>query len=420
MTQIKYNVKVMNDLIILTIVIIFLGVLIRFKVNIGIAIFLSAIILSLLKGFSLVHILISLYNSSISYDAVNMILIVTAATIFADLLKESSFLLEIVNSFSRVFRPKIFIPAFSLIIGALYMPGGALVSAPLVEEGSKDTTLVSHEKVVINFWFRHVWEPISPLFPEVVLSASLINVPLSFIIKTQWPITLSMFFAGVIFILPSVKENGFTKTVATSSDYIRLIKSTFPILLVISLVFVFRTLSVALAILVGIVYVIIIKKISLSRIFKMIRVATLLNYVFLMIAIFFLKYVSIESNLIKGIYDAFVLYKIPYQFPLFFLPFIVGLMTGISSAAIGLSYPLLLPLMQNAQGKINPAHLFMAYLGVWTALSITPTHLCLSLSVDFFKAKIVDTYKFLYKNILFVLFLSIIWIIVLAYFKINF
>ena len=410
----------MNDLVVLTIVMIFLGFLIRFKTNIGISIALSAILLSFLKRFSLGDIVVSLYYSSISNDTVNMVLIVVTATFFADILKESGFLGEIVDSFSKVFSPKIFIPAFSLIIGALAMPGGALVSAPLVEEGSKNTSLLSHEKVVINFWFRHIWEPISPLFPEIVLSSSLINVPLSFIIKTQWPITVSMFIAGIIFILPLVKESGFSKSNTTFADYCKLVPSIFPIILVISLVFIFRNLSVALAIFVGILYVIIVKRLSFKQILNALRVATLINYAFLMIAIFFLKYVSIESNLIKGVYDSFVFYKIPYQIPLFFIPFVVGLMTGISSAAIGLSYTLLLPMMQNINGTVSPAHLFIAYLGVWTALSLTPTHLCLSLSIDFFKARIGLTYKVLYKNIIFVLAIGIIWIIFLTYFKVHF
>ncbi len=407
----------MTDLLILAVVIAFLGFLIRFKANIGVSIFLSAVLLSVLKKLSVTQIFASLFYSSISRDTINMVLIVISATYFADLLKESGFLREIVESFSRVFRPKFFIPAFSLIIGALSMPGGALVSAPLVEEGSRDTTLAPHEKVVINFWFRHVWEPISPLFPELVLSASLINVTLSFIIKTQWPITVAMFIAGVFFILPLVKEDGFQKTTITTSAYFALFKSIFPILLVIGLVFVFRSFSVALAILVGILYIVTIKRISPRRIIKIIRIGTLINYTFLMISIFFLKEVSIKSNLIKGVYEAFVLYKIPSFFPLFFLPFIIGLMTGISSAAIGLSYPLLLPLMQKSYGSVNPASLFIAYLGVWTAISVTPTHLCLSLSIDFFKAKLTETYKLLFKNILFVLAVSVTWILMLTYCK---
>ncbi|MGB9694374.1 MAG: DUF401 family protein [Caldisericaceae bacterium] len=410
----------MNYLIILTVVMVFLGVLIRFRINIGISIALSAILLALLEHFGFVHILVSFYNSAVSSETVNMVLVVVAATIFADILKESGFLTEIVDSFSKVFRPKIFIPAFSLIIGALAMPGGALVSAPLVEEGSKNTTLLSHEKVVINFWFRHIWEPISPLFPEILLSASLLNVPLSFIVKTQWPISLAMFLSGVIFILPMVKENGFARSSSYVSDYVHIAMSIFPIVLVIAIVFIFRSLSVAAAILIGIIYVIVVRRLDFSKIKKSIRILTLINYAFLMVAIFFLKYISIESNLIKGIYDAFVYYKIPYEIPLFFIPFVVGLMTGISSAAIGLSYSLLLPIMQNASGSVNPAHVFIAYMGVWTALAITPTHLCLSLSVDFFKAKLGLTYKLLYRNVIFVILVGVAWVIFLSFFKVHF
>jgi hypothetical protein len=90
-------------------------------------------------------------------------------------------------------------------------------------------------------------------------------------------------------------------------------------------------------------------------------------------------------------------------------------MTGMSAATFGISYPLLLPLIKPV--TINPLNLFVAYLGGWTGIMLTPTHLCLSLSIDYFKAKTSRTFQLLLKNVGLVLFVAFLWTLVLGFAK---
>ncbi len=53
------------------------------------------------------------------------------------------------------------------------MPGGAIFSAPMIQEAASGLDVSGRDKVVINYWFRHVWELTWPLYPGMILAASL-------------------------------------------------------------------------------------------------------------------------------------------------------------------------------------------------------------------------------------------------------
>ena len=147
----------MEDVITLFSVLIFLGVLVRLKINIGITILLSGVMLAIFKHIPLIEVARAFYVVATAWDMIKLTLIVVIITYFVELLKEAKFLDRMVKSFSEIFSAKFFVPIFALIIGTLPLPGGALISAPLVNEGMKKSSATPEEKTVINFWFRHVW-----------------------------------------------------------------------------------------------------------------------------------------------------------------------------------------------------------------------------------------------------------------------
>ncbi len=87
------------------------------------------------------------------------------------------------------------------LIGLLPMPGGALVSAPMVEETDRDNNLTPEQRTYINFWYRHIWEYFWPLYPGLIVAASIMNVEIRALSLNQWIFTLLAIFAGLIFML---------------------------------------------------------------------------------------------------------------------------------------------------------------------------------------------------------------------------
>lgn len=72
-----------------------------------------------------------------------------------------------------------FMPAF---LGFLPSMGGALFSAPMVENAAKTYALSPEDKTAINYWFRHIWEFSNPIVPALLLASEIASVPVSVLI----------------------------------------------------------------------------------------------------------------------------------------------------------------------------------------------------------------------------------------------
>lgn len=72
-----------------------------------------------------------------------------------------------------------FMPAF---LGFLPSMGGALFSAPMVENAARPYSLSPEDKTAINYWFRHIWEFSNPIVPALLVASEITSVPVSVLI----------------------------------------------------------------------------------------------------------------------------------------------------------------------------------------------------------------------------------------------
>lgn len=91
-----------------------------------------------------------------------------------------------------------FMPAF---LGLLPSLGGAIFSAPMVEQASKKYSLSPEKKATINYWFRHVWEYGNPIIPGVLLASQITAIPLGTFVANMIVYTLIALLLGVGVIL---------------------------------------------------------------------------------------------------------------------------------------------------------------------------------------------------------------------------
>lgn len=89
------------------------------------------------------------------------------------------------------------------IVGMLPMPGGALLSAPLVERGGGETD--GALKAAVNVWFRHVLFLIYPLGPALIASAKVAGLEIYRLIPYLLPFCLLSILLGYLFLLRRVK-----------------------------------------------------------------------------------------------------------------------------------------------------------------------------------------------------------------------
>ncbi|MGB9793629.1 DUF401 family protein [Caldisericum exile] len=404
----------MKDLLFLIIALALVGIFVQLRFSIAVSIFLIAIITSFFKDLNIIRIFQLMLQTLSHLDTINMILVIIIVTYLGELLKTSGLLSDITEDFKKILSPKAFLPIFSLVVGLLPMPGGALVSAPMVDEGAMDVEINSDEKALLNFWFRHVWEPISPLYPEFLLGVSILRTTIFKIISIQWPISVGMFFSGIIFIVPFIKNGKKQKNRTDLYTALDILKNLSPIILIFAFLMIFKKYPSFVSMLFGLVYLIILRKVPFKTLKLSFKYKKILEYTFLIYAIFFLREIVTSTNFAQSIFIELQSLKTPTYLILFILPFSIGFLAGISSASIGIAYPLLMPLLKVGNSLI-PSNILIAYFGVWTALLFTPMHLCLSLSVDYFKTEFKRVYRLMLKPFLFLLTITISWALFLKF-----
>jgi len=76
------------------------------------------------------------------------------------------------------------------------------------------------------------------------------------------------------------------------------------------------------------------------------------------------------------------------------LPFLMGFATGIGMAFAGIAFPLLLPLI-SANLEFNNYALLLAYTSGELGVLLSPVHLCLIFSTEYFKANLAKVYRYI-------------------------
>jgi hypothetical protein len=75
------------------------------------------------------------------------------------------------------------------------------------------------------------------------------------------------------------------------------------------------------------------------------------------------------------------------------LPLVLGLLTGLTMSMVGIGFPLLLPLIAGSDLYLN--HIVLAFGVGFTAILLSPLHLCLALTREYFKAEWAPLYRML-------------------------
>ena len=285
-----------------------------------------------------------------------------------------------------------FIPA---LLGLIPMPAGAMFSAPMVKEIGGRVGLTPEEETFVNYWFRHIWEFVWPLFPGIILFAGLLKVEIQEVILVQFPLTITAVIVGFVWEYKYLKKD---TTLINKKDILFNLKKLFfgiwPILLIIILVLGTKTdLLFSLVIVILSLIFSNIKKLSLKMLKEIIRNDIDLSVVILIASIMIFKRILQVSGGIEIIPEAFAKLGIHPFIVLFIIPFFIGTMTGLGTAALGIGLPVLLPII--VQGEANLYYAMLAFTGSFAGVMISPMHLCLVVTRNYFKADMGKIYKML-------------------------
>lgn len=299
------------------------------------------------------------------------------------------------------------------IIGLLPMPGGALVSAPLVDVSTEQMKLKPAFTAFLNFWFRHDWELIWPLYAGLLLFQTMSRIPLKKIILYQLPFSLLHIATGCIVAFLYFRRHRVIAERPPAGNGLRdapgdFVAGTWPLLLVILLFFVGLPLWLSL---VGVTLLLgVLKKVRLPEWRGILFSPTMVRSVLVIAAVLVFQKIIQMSAAFDALKTMPVSLGLTVLF-VFLISFTIGFLTGVNTAYIAIAFPVVLPLIQHLPNYFYLS-LYIYVIG-FAGIMVSPLHLCLVLTNEYFGASLLDVYRYLAFPILAMIGLATLLVLVL-------
>jgi len=371
--------------------------LIRKKWNLGYIILLASLLVGVFFNLRPIQIGNNFVLALIDPTTLKLIGIIVLVYILSGVLRKVESLRDLADSLQGLVKDYRLILAFiPALLGLIPMPAGAMFSAPMVKEVGDRVGLTPEEETFVNYWFRHIWEFVWPLFPGIILFAGLLKVEIQEVILVHFPLTIATVIVGFVWEYKNLRKD---TTLINKKDILLNLKKLFfgvwPILLIIIMVLGTKTdLLVSLVIVILSLVFLNVNKLSLKILKEIIRNDIDLNVVILIVSIMIFKRMLQVSGGVEIIPGAFAKLGIHPFIVLFIIPFFIATMTGLGTAALGIGLPVLLPIII-VQGETNLYYAMLAFTGSFSGVMISPMHLCLVVTKNYFKADMGKIYKML-------------------------
>ncbi|HEC93377.1 MAG TPA: DUF401 family protein [Candidatus Atribacteria bacterium] len=403
----------MAEIIKLLIVIGFIILLIIKKWKLEYVMLLASLLLGVLFNLSPIQIGKNFILAVIDPSTLRLMGIIVLVYILSGFLNKVESLDDLVDSLRGIVKDYrftlAFIPAF---LGLIPMPAGAMFSAPMVKEIGDRAGLTPEEDTFVNYWFRHVWEFIWPLFSGMILFAGLLKVEIREVILVQFPLTITAIIVGFVWEYKNLKRD---ITVINKRDILlnlkNLLYGIWPILLIIILVLWAKVdILISLVITILSIYLLNTNKLKITEIKEILKNNLDWGVVTLIAGIMIFQRMLQVSGGIETIPTMFAKLRIPVFMVLFSIPFFIGALTGLSSAALGISVPVLIPII--VQGEVNLYYAMLAFTGNFVGAMISPMHLCLVVTKNYFKANMGEIYKMLIPPLIIIILVALMLVII--------
>jgi hypothetical protein len=387
--------------------------LIRRKWKLGYIMLLASLLIGVFFDLSPVQIGKNIIWALIDPMTLRLMGIIILVYILSGVLRKVESLKDLVDSLQQLVKDYRLILAFiPALLGLIPMPAGAMFSAPMVKEIGDREGLTAEENTFVNYWFRHIWEFVWPLFPGMILFAGLLRVEIREVILVQIPLTITAVIVGFIWEYKNLKKGA--STISKKDIFLNLKKlflGVWPILLIIILVLGAKiNLLLSLVIVIFSLFFLNINKLSLKMLKEIIRNYVDLSVVILIASIMIFQRMLQVSGGIEVIPEVFAKLGIHPFIILFSIPFFIAIITGISSAAIGIGLPILLPFI--VQGEVNLYYAMLTYAGAFMGVMLSPVHLCLVVTRNYFKSDLNQIYKMLILPLTIITLITLILVII--------
>ncbi|MBC8527763.1 MAG: DUF401 family protein [Candidatus Cloacimonetes bacterium] len=354
--------------------------------NIWIGFIIGAIVLGIFN-LSFREILAQIQNTLTDPSILLLAFAVGLIPLIGGALEVSGLMDDLVNNLKM--KRKSFLMFGPAFLGMLPMPGGALLSAPLVLRAGTD---ISDDKyTAINVWFRHTLILIYPL-GALLVTTKMANLSLYVAMLYIIPGFILMIILGYIFLLREIHGN-----LKTSDNIIRR-KIFIPVSIILSapiihliLMSLFKNIIQEIPLSVGVLTSLILAfsfgKLNLKRIKSISAKMKPWKFFLIIIGMFLFLNIFQASNISKVISDI--------VFCKSFLVVGVAAFLGFVTGRVQMPFAILLPIYYSSFSVNSMTYLVFAIslFSIYMGYVISPIHPCVSVSIEFFGSNLKDFFK---------------------------
>jgi integral membrane protein (TIGR00529 family) len=260
----------------------------------------------------------------------------------------------------------------------------------MVREATEGTGMGNEEKAFINYWFRHPWEYILPLYPGIVFASAVSGIGLNRLIIANISCAAMMIVTGFLFSMrgagSAVSPGQCDHEPSTGGS--RAWLNFLPIAVVLALVIAFH-LELHYALLVVLIPLFVYYRYGPPRIIQAIRYGFSYEVVVMVAGIMLFKETMEASGAVASLSDIFIKHGVPVVPVFCALPFIAGILTGHTVGFVGSTFPLLVTI----SGKASLPLISLAFAAGFIGVLLSPVHLCLILTREYFSAGLPGIYR---------------------------
>ena len=362
----------------------------RLKLSVGVTLLGAGVVTALLYSVAAIDLLEGYWLLLQSKKFIFLTSVVLLITFLGSLLKEVGYLDRLSGACRGLYGGKRTAAAIlPPLIGLMPMPGGSLLSAPLVDKVLSEPRYKPEFRTVTNYWFRHIAEFAWPLYPGLILSEAITGMPIGDIAGMQLPLTVMMVIIGLLFFIRAIRP-GTAGTSRNGLALMRILGALWPIVLAIA-IYGFSGIELAWAVLISVGLLIVLVRPKRTSLHTAARRGFSYKLVLLVFGTLSFQTALELAGAIEAIPRLASSYSLPPELIIILVCVIAGLLTGMVAAYVALGYTILAGFMY--QPEIIPGHIMLGYLSGFVGMMLSPAHLCLILTNEYFKSDLGRVYR---------------------------
>lgn len=372
--------------------------LVRRERSFGLAMLLASGVLAIFSQgkLSLRETITVFKNAAISVDTLAITIGVAFIWILASVMKGTGEISGIREGLRARMPREGILASVPAVFGLLPMPGGALMSAPVIEEEGERLKISGSVRAFFNLWFRHIGFLIFPLAAPLLILSQEAGIALHQLIFIQVPVFLVALLTGIFILWNRTRglEDESPEEMSEEPDTgLVLNLSPIAVSVIIFLLFSYQTplsyyLSLAVSIPFGILTAVIIGEVSSRETFRMIKEEFSIDLPLAVFGIMIFYKVIQASGLDASLSEALIGTFLPTTILIVLISFFLGFSMGHNIGAVGVSYSILASTISGDLPLIS-----LVYLGAFFGYLISPIHLCVAVSYEYFDSDFANFYK---------------------------